>query len=1228
MLVFATGVLALGLPRVHPEFGYRVLIGDDHPAVRSLDGFIERFGGGLPIQIGWECGEGLPCGDVFDAESLSMAAAIVDTLRSSAGVSTVLGPPNAPLLVAAPAAESDRKPDREPDPEPDPEPRGFAVRRFIEHGARAGDADALAQLAVDDPLWQELLVSRDRTAAIVVVQPVDSSAETSRRVSAAVLRAVAPHRARGHRFHLTGDPIQNGIVGRDLADSTSRLVPFTILVIVAILYALSRSLRATAIALATLGVALVWTFGLLGWIGWPQDGILEVLAPLILVVGVCDSVHLLSQHAELSAAAARGADVETEETGAADSDRILEAARRVAGPCAITTATTAAAFLSFTTSDLATFHRFGSIAAFGTAACLVLTFSLLPLLMQWLPDHRPRSVATTRAWVVAIEAILGASERRAVPILVASAAVLVFCGAGWWLHLRVDHEWTESLGESSQVVQSWRFMEQRIGRSDTLEVEVVLPTGTPLESPDSLRRLRAFAERLGRLENLRSPRSIVDVIERVNQLLHDDDPTHRDIPDTATANAEILELIGFDDPGLIAQWVSFDRSRVRVSVGAPEQAFSTRERVVAGLRRIAREELPPDWQVIPTGRVAMQHAWIQDVQTTQLRSFPTALGLVFVLVAGFLRSARLGLAALVPTGLPIVVTLGAMGWSGMTLDVGRAMIAAILIGIGVDDSVHILDDYRKRRRAGSPPRTSIRAAVLHTGRAVVTTSLALALGFLTLMASAWQSIASFGFLSAVAILGALVASLLVLPALVFAFSDAPGAPRETAEAAGPGGWRACLGVLLPVVAMLAGSVLLASRDPRVWSAPCWLLPKGHVVALPGSGLCPLQLLDEIRWVADARGARIPVSTGDGIREALAGVGPVATIGLIRRGEPVTAFLPLERNTPERRVKQLAAAGGVASLLLALPVRLLARRRFRGALPFGVFVASIATVVIPAIAGQQSRASDLAAIVALATGPAALAHLGMVFPSESRMVRVAPGLQLLPYAASAVLAAVAIVALDHSPLLWPSFVYLLLALHVGGCVVLVAACAFAPREAVRTARAREAAVRGATAARVANSLMHDLGKDLGWMRGLAKRLVRQSPRDTSLGRDMSEVDALAEDLVRRMRCFVDETNAQRHDPPGVVRLDELLDRCANQLEGDHGSGCLEANRDPTWRLIRCPELLYDMLLEGCQDALSQADTATPLHVVVRQSGDPGLRLLLVDRAGAVKCSLAVPAEGSG
>ncbi len=1012
VLLAVTLLLAAGLPRVHSEFGYRVLIGDDHPAIRELDSFIEKFGGGFPIWIAWECGPGLPCETVFDSESMRTSSEISERLLSTPGVGSVTAPSNAPLLV--------------------PDESGFTIRRFVENGRRPTDADKLAAHAVSDPLWTGTVISTDGLAAVITVQPVDTTDFTSTSVSLAVFEAIRSFEEQGYTFYLDGDPIGNLIVGRDLAQSTNRLIPFTVLVIGIVLLLFCRSLFFVVGALATMGVALAWTFGLLGWLGWPQDGILEVLAPLILVVGVCDGVHLLARFSSIPAGST-----------SAKSERLAEAARSIGRPALLTTLTTTAAFLSFLTSDLATFVRFGSIASFGVLSCFFLTFSLLPVLIMVVPGNTERDAHISGSWTTALEGLLGVSERRKVLLLAASGAGLVVCLVGWANFLRVDTNWVESFGESSRVVQSWRFMHESFGQSTTLDLEVRLPIGTELESPEALRRLQDLILFLEGTEGLGQARSILEVIARVSRMLNGGLPEFDRVGDSEIGNAEILELIGFDDPGLLGAWVSFDRSAVRISVGAAQQPASTQERILDELKRYVSTDLPSDWSVLATGHVALDPTWVRDVQATQMRSFPTALALVFGMVSMFFGSVRLATAAMLPTLLPIVVTLGAMGWAGVTLDVGRSMIAVVLLGIGVDDSIHILDHYRKLRIAGAGQARAMREAVHNTGRAVITTSFALALGFLTLMASAWQSISSFGFFVAIAILGALVASLLVLPALIFTFAptdgDAPRKKKSESKDRSPRVTSAL--VVLPLAAVALVAMGMAVKDERPMRSPCWTLPSGHVMTLPGSA-CSLQLLDQIRWVVDSSGDQQALRNAS---ETLTTSRAPVAVEVLRRGKEHSAELALVENTPLLRATSIGTATLIAASLMVLPLLLLVHSRSRAALPLAVFYSASGVIAVAALSGQPSGFLNIAAILALAVAPAAVVQIGMVFPSESNVVRSAPGLYYAPYVMSAGLGLVALVGLDRTPVLWPTFVYLILLLWGIAWLVLLASCAFVVRE---------------------------------------------------------------------------------------------------------------------------------------------------------------------------------------
>jgi predicted RND superfamily exporter protein len=348
--------------------------------------------------------------------------------------------------------------------------------------------------------------------------------------------------------------------------------------------------------------------------------------------------------------------------------------------------------------------------------------------------------------------------------------VIIIFGIGWQKHLRIDTNWLDSWGEDSSIVQSIQFMEEKLGHSYTLELKVELPPGDEFEDPAVLRKIGDLSQYLSDSLQIGTTSSVIDLISRLNRLLHDDSPSFERFGDTVGANAGLTELIRLDDPASLENWLSLSRSHVRVSVDSPEVPYQEASRRLDEIRSYVAAEIPGSWKIDLSGEYAITVDWVRDVQTTQLRSFPIAFGLVLCLVAFFLRSLPLGLVAMIPAVVPVVVVLGGMGWAGMDLDVGRAMIAAIVIGIGVDDSIHLLDRYQRNRRKDLPVRPAMREALIHTGRALVTTSFALALGFLALMASAWQTISSFGFFVALAIVVALVATVVLVPAVLFAFS--------------------------------------------------------------------------------------------------------------------------------------------------------------------------------------------------------------------------------------------------------------------------------------------------------------------------------------------------------------------------------------------------------------------------------------------------------------------------
>jgi predicted RND superfamily exporter protein len=737
----ATLALAAGLPRLETEVGYRAFLGEDHPAVVRFDAFLQRFGGGLPVAVVWSCADPEPkCEDVFDADALAMARAITLALRSSPDVRRAESPATATLLLPA----------RPPLP---PRPR-----HFFESDALAPDRAALARRARSDPLWLGELVSADGRVGALVIELKGSDGETATRVWQSIEAALAPFEAEGWRYRAVGGPVEFVVAGGELERATAQMIPLMVALVGVLLLVLLRAIFPALALLATVGIAVLWAHGFQGWLGWGRNTLTQTLAPLVLVIGVCDGIHLIARWATPEGLAARNREARARE--------LVRAAGEVGAPCVMTTLTTAAGFLSFVSSDLASFAHFGVVAAFGVGAALLLCFTLLPILLLSLPAPGPRSARTAGSSERALAGLNRLTARRA-PAILFGAALLAASAAVGIARLRVDASFEDLYGARSRVVQWVHFVGEHLRGPDTLEVEVQLPPGVSAAAPETLARIGAAADRLvAALPEVTLGRSLALVLSWTHRLFAGDDPLREHPGATRSANEVLLEILARDPADPAAPWLDAENGRLRISLASEKPSQARMRELLAETRSILAEELPDDWTFELTGPIALVHEMIDAIRTTQLRSFALAGAVVMLLVALFLRSAGWALVAMLPTALPVWITLGVMGLLRIRLDVGSAMVAAVVLGIAVDDAIHLLARYRRQRAAGEPPADAIEGAVLHTGRALITTSVALAVGFLALGLSPWQSVASFGLLSGAAILAALASVLVVLPALL------------------------------------------------------------------------------------------------------------------------------------------------------------------------------------------------------------------------------------------------------------------------------------------------------------------------------------------------------------------------------------------------------------------------------------------------------------------------------
>jgi predicted RND superfamily exporter protein len=203
---------------------------------------------------------------------------------------------------------------------------------------------------------------------------------------------------------------------------------------------------------------------------------------------------------------------------------------------------------------------------------------------------------------------------------------------------------------------------------------------------------------------------------------------------------------------------------------APErQPAAQKNRLIAEVERLARDEFPPgekSAEAEVTGFFVLLTHLIESMLRDQWTTFAAATAGIFGMLLIAFRSLKLALIALVPNALPIFIVMGVLGWLGLRINMGAAMIAAVSMGLSVDSSIHYLVSFRRARHRGLGVTAALAQVQQSVGQAVIFSTLALMVGFTVLMTSEFVPTVYFGALVSLAMLGGLLGNLIVLPLLL------------------------------------------------------------------------------------------------------------------------------------------------------------------------------------------------------------------------------------------------------------------------------------------------------------------------------------------------------------------------------------------------------------------------------------------------------------------------------
>ena len=752
-----------------------------------------------------------PKEDLFSEQSLNNISNLVSDLERIKGVSTVMSILDVPLLYSPKVSISSLmlgiKTLRDSSVDRDLAANEFRDSPIYKQLLTSTDAKTTAlQIGLlRDQTYNNLLDERDRLrvlnaagalpeteieALVTAEQAFKSytvqSSERQQQLVKDVRAVLDQHRGAATEIFLGGVPmIASDMVSFVKSDMKVFGVGILIFVIV-VLTVIFRTLRWVFLPLLVCMLTNIFMLGLLGFLDWRMTVISSNFIALLLIITLAIAVHLIVRYRELQLL----------KPEASQHELALATVLAMLRPCVYTGLTTIVAFMSLVISGIRPVMDFGWMMTIGVMVALATTFIVVPIGMLLgrppAPEKNSQSLSSESVFTLRFASI---TEHHGGKILSVAGLILLFSVSGV-TQLKVENRFIDYFDESTEIYRGMELVDSELGGTIPLEI-VVYPEASNESNVDEyeddsfddfdddfssdefgdssseispwftlagLNELNKIHQHVDGLSETGKVLSLATVYQLAGDLLGDglDDIqlalAYRKLP------SEIKDV-------MITPYLHDETNEARITIRVKETSRTlNRAELLEDLHRFMQEDMGYSQERYRfTGMLVLYNNLLQSLFVSQILT----LGLVFIAITAMLvvlfQSFNLALIGIVPNLMAALLVLGGMGWAGVPLDMMTITIAAISIGIGVDNTIHYVHRFKREFKLDGDYIATMYRCHGSIGRAMYYTSITIIFGFSILALSNFKPSIYFGLLTGVAMLSALLGSLLLLPKLLLLF---------------------------------------------------------------------------------------------------------------------------------------------------------------------------------------------------------------------------------------------------------------------------------------------------------------------------------------------------------------------------------------------------------------------------------------------------------------------------
>ena len=620
----------------------------------------------------------------------------------------------------------------------------------------------------------------------------------------AAVRAILDRHRDDADLYLGGVPM---IVADSIDFIRHDLMTFGIGVLVFIILLLAiafRKLRWVILPMLTCMITGLLMIGWLGLVDWPVTVVSSNFISLLLIITLSLTIHLIVRYRELHA----------ERPTAGQLELVRETVRTKVGPCFYTALTTIVAFGSLLFSGIRPVIDFGWMMAVGIALAFILAFTLFPAILMLL---KPGTPARLRDITGAITRFFARLIRRfGSPVLAAFALVIVLSVIGITL-LSVENRFIDYFKDDTEIYRGMELIDRTLGGTTPLDVIIDAPPEPAAEATDDIGESSAentfldelFMEAEGdagitgesywfnsyKLNDIAAIHDYLDELPETGKVLSIVTATRmlESLNDGKPIDDFFLSILFKKLPedvksALFDPYLSEDGDQIRFGIRVFESDPSLqREVLIQKIRQhlIDNMQIGAD-QVHVSGMLVLYNNMLQSLFRSQIMTLGVVFFAIMLMFMVSFRSLKMAAIAIIPNIVAALQVLGLMGWLGISLDIMTITIAAIVIGIAVDNTIHYVHRFTEEFPRDNDYWATVGRCHNSIGRAMYYTAVTITLGFLILALSNFVPTIYFGLLTGFSMVVALLADLTLLPLLLVLLKPLGPAVQPAQAVTSPG----------------------------------------------------------------------------------------------------------------------------------------------------------------------------------------------------------------------------------------------------------------------------------------------------------------------------------------------------------------------------------------------------------------------------------------------------------